>query len=192
MTVPMKAGETVYFLISATDISSRNQTFKLLLHDTGSEFLKMVRDEAGGFGYRISQNGDYAEAYEILRSKQEGRTLLPEVEGIPVTFVPESLFTDLPPETVIIGYEGCAAADYAAHYGFIYQQAAAPEKTPVKGDLNGDGKCSSADIPVLNAMLAEHNGLNPELTPFDAADLNGDDILDMQDLFALVRLIGTE
>ena len=192
MTVPMKAGETVYFVISATDISSRNQTFNMLLHDTGSEFLKMVRDEEGGFGYRISQNGDYAEAYEVLKSKREGRTLLPEVEGIPVTFVPESLFADLPEETVIIGYDGCAAADYAAKYGFIYQQAAAPEQKPVQGDLNGDGKCSAADIPVLIAILAEHNGLDPELVPFDAADLNGDELLDMQDMAVLLGLLETK
>ncbi|MBR5363728.1 MAG: leucine-rich repeat protein [Oscillospiraceae bacterium] len=185
----VKAGETIYFVVSATDISSRNQTFCLLLHDDGSTHMRRVQDQAGGFGYRIAAEGGYAEAYEVLSGKRDSYQLLPEIEGVPVTFVPESLFADLPAEKVVIGYEGCAAADYADRYGFIYQQARSPEHEPVKGDLNGDGKCSAADITVFSALLAEHTGLDPELIPFDAADLNGDAILDIQDLFALMRLI---
>ena len=151
--------------------------------------MRRVQDQAGGFGYRISEEDGYAEAYEVLSGKRDSYQLLPEIEGVPVTFVPESLFADLPTEKVVIGYEGCAAADYADRYGFIYQQACSPEHEPVKGDLNGDGKCSAADVTVFSALLAEHTGLDPELIPFDAADLNGDAILDIQDLFALMRLI---
>ena len=184
----MQAGDTVYFVISATDISSRNQTFNLLLHDDGSTHMKTVRDEEGGFGYRISNAGDYAEAYEILKTERESLKLLPEIEGVPVRFVPESLFINLPSDMVVIGYAGCPAADYADRNGFIYQQASSSSQTPVTGDLNNDGRCSAADVALLSAMLAEHTGLNPALFPFDAADLNADAILDMQDLLALSKL----
>lgn len=189
MQIPMKAGETIYFVISATDISGRNQTFRLLLHDDGSTHMKTVRDEEGGFGYRISENGEYAEAYEILKSEREGLQLLAEIEGVPVTFVPESLFVELPAEMVVIGYAGCPAAEYADRYGFVYQQAALPEAKPVKGDLNHDGRCSAADAAVLSAALAEHPELDVALFPFERADVNADGILDMQDVFALLQMV---
>lgn len=187
-TVP--AGETVYFLVSATNISSWNQHFCVMLHDADSDKMRTVRDEAGGIGYRISESGDYAEAYEIIPGEHTHLTLLPEIEGVPVSYVPEALFTDLEPDMVVTGYAGCAAADYADRYGFIYQQAAAPEQKPVTGDLNNDGRCSAADIAVFNAMLAEDPRLDAALFPFASADLNGDEMLDLLDLRALRLLIG--
>ena len=187
--LPVKAGETVYFLVSATNISSRNQNFNVMLSDGGKDTMHSVRDE-GGIGYRISESGDYAEAFEITPGSHERLTLLPEIEGVPVSFVPEALFSRLDSETVVIGYAGCAAAEYADRYGFIYQQAADPEQAPVKGDLNGDGRCSAADLAVCNAMLGEEKRLDVSLFPFDAADLNGDEIFDLLDLRVLRKLTG--
>ena len=192
MALTMQAGETVYFVISATDISSRNQTFSVLLNDDGGSHMKIVRDTEGGFGYRLSDTGDYAEAYEILESKRDGLVLQTEIEGVPVRFVPEALFTDLTAETVVIGYAGCSAAEYADRYDFVYQQAVSPEQPAVQGDLNGDGRCSAADEKLLSAVLAEHTGLASELIPFGTADINADEMLNMLDLTALMQLISAQ
>lgn len=184
------AGDTVYFVISATDISSRNQTFKMQIHDDGSTHMKTTEDTEGGFAYRVAETGDYAEAYAIRKKNPEELRLLPEIEGVPVKYIPEAMFTGLTMETVVIGYEGCAAAEYADRYSFVYQQEqpAEPVQEPVKGDLNGDGRCSQADVLLLAAILAEHTGLDPMQIPFETADINADGILDMQDIFALMQL----
>ena len=190
MQVPVKAGESVYFVVSATNISSRNQTFNILLHDNGGEHMRTVSDAEGGISYRISETNDYAEAYEVIPDTHASHlTLLPEIEGVPVSHVPKALFAGLPKDTVVMGYAGCAAADYADSYGFIYQQAPAEGQEPVQGDLNGDGRCSAADMTIFSAMLAEHPGLNPALFPFGAADLNEDGVLNLTDLRMLQRML---
>lgn len=185
--IPLAAGETCYFLISATDISSTNQSFGMFLSDTGNTDLKYVNDKENGVTYRVSEARGYAEVYALDPSAEQV-TLLPEFNGIAVSYTPESAFTDVSRETVVVGYQGCAAAEYAGFYHFIYQQILKPD-TQVTGDLNGDGICSEADAVLLQAVLTEHDAVLPELVDWSCADVNGDGILDLFDLLALLLLI---
>ena len=95
-----------------------------------------------------------------------------------------ALFAVLPEGTVVIGYPGCAAAEYADQYGFIYQQA-----DTLHGDINGDGRCSKADITMMLAIMTEYNLLDPDRIAPARADLNGDGILDLLDLRELQKLL---
>ena len=181
-------GGTYYFLFAPTDISGTNRSFNLILQDKSNPDMERLTDAEGGVVYRISQENSYAEAYGLAKDFIGDSQLIlkPEIDGLPVQLIPEALFAILPEGTVVIGYPGCPAAEYADQYGFIYQEAAAGAVT---GDINGDGRCSEADITTLLALMTEYNLLDPDRIAPTSADLNGDGILDLLDLRALQRLL---
>lgn len=190
MQIPLAAGETAYFLCAATDISGWNQSFKLVLHEEHSEEFETVRDTEGGFAYRVSASRGYAEVNGLAAADNvpEQLVLREEINGIPVSYIPAALFAELPAGTVVVGYAGCGAAFHADRYHVIYQQQAEAE-SPALGDLNGDGRCSEADAVLLAAMLGEHDALDSELLNWACADINGDGLLDLSDLTALLQMI---
>ncbi|MBR4200940.1 MAG: leucine-rich repeat protein [Oscillospiraceae bacterium] len=187
--VALKAGETCYFLFTATDIASWNQTFRMVVHDSNSDNFETVTDEAGGFSYRIAKDGSYAEALGFSASPlPEQLTLQKEIGGVPVSFVPASLFTEIPADTVVIGYAGCGVEEYADQYLFIYQQSGEAEQS-IAGDINRDGRCSPADVVLLAGVLSENQALDPALLDSGQLDLNGDGLLDIIDLTVLLRML---
>lgn len=189
MQIPLAAGETAYFLCSATDISGWNQSFKLVLHEEHSEEFETVRDTEGGFAYRVSASRGYAEVNGIAADPvPEQLVLREEINGIPVSYVPAALFAEIPAGTVVVGYAGCGATALADRYQVIYQQAA-EEEAPELGDLNGDGRCSEADAVLLAAMLGEYDALDTALLNWECADLNGDGLVDLADLMTLLQML---
>ena len=190
MDVDLAAGETCYFLITATDISSWNQSFRLLLRDRNKDRFETYIDPEGGFTYRIAKDGSYAEAVGFPESNEpQQRTLQKEVKGVPVTHVPEAIFTVMPKNDVVIGYAGCAVEAFADRYHFIYQQAGDAETPPADGDLNGDGQCTPADAVLLAAALAEYGTLDAELLDLSCCDLNADGLTNLMDLRLLLQRI---
>ena len=179
-------GGTYYFLFAPTDISGTNRSFDLILRDNSNPDMERLTDPEGGVVYRISQENGFAEAYGLAKDFTGDSQLIlkPYAEGLPVQFIPEALFAILPEGTVVIGYPGCTAAEYADQYGFIYQQA-----DTLHGDINGDGRCSKADITMMLAIMTEYNLLDPDRIAPARADLNGDGILDMLDLRELQKLL---
>lgn len=183
----VQAGKTVYIVISPTDVSSTNRSFRITLTDTANN-LKTVEDKDSGVFYRIAEDGSYAEAY-YTDPECERLILHPEIGGVPVSYFPEALFSDLPPETVVIGFDGCNAADYADIYHFIYQQPKPDTAPTLSGDVNGNGKVSAADAVLLAAFLNENDAVDPDMFDITLADLNADGILDLSDLLELMRRI---
>ncbi|HAG14738.1 MAG TPA: hypothetical protein DCG49_12900, partial [Ruminococcus sp.] len=186
--VELEAGETLYLLFSATNISSHNRSFKLILRDYAETGMELIEDAENGLYYRVSKELGYAEVYAI-RKQSEQIVMKPEIEGLPVTFVPEGLFRQIPQDAVVIGYAGCNAAEYADQYHFLYLEAGNENAGTVTGDLNGDGRCSDADAVVYAAVLSESTLLDPALLHLETADLNADGILDFQDYAVLLALI---
>ena len=187
MGFSLKAGETCYLLFSAQDLSGSNQSFRFSLSDPGCPTFRTVSDTAHGVTYRVFPSLGIAEVYKI-NSALDAVTLLPEADGVPVTWVTEGLFIFIPQETVVYGYAGCAAADYAAEYGFVYVQLPA-EETAEPHDLNGDGACTLADAVLLSHILGEHAGTAAAEWQLTRADVNGDGTLDLRDLRALFTLL---
>lgn len=189
MHVPLSAGETCYFLFSVTDISGWNQTFKLILHDENAAEFTIVQDPEGGFAYRVSESRGYAEVCGLADTNvlPVQLTLQQEIDGIPVSYIPEAVFPSLPNGTVVIGYAGCGVSFYADTYHFLYQQQADPDEAVTAGDLNNDGRCSAADAVLLAAVLAEHSALDPALLDPERGDLNSDGLLDLWDLMMLLQ-----
>ncbi len=188
----ISAGETVYFLFSATDISGWNQTFKFLLNDKSINGNTFKEDPENGVSYRIVPETGYAEVY-TLDTEAEKIRLLPEVPGtsLPVRFVPEGLFRDLPENAVVYGYPGCEAAQYADIYHFAYIEIPEkPDTVPqIAGDLNGDGRCSEADLVLLSRIMCETCALELTDAQLEQADLDGDGMIGFRDCQLLLRMI---
>ncbi len=183
----MKAGETVYVLISATDIASWNQTFSLLLSECNTEGYQLKTDAENGVAYRMNPSIGYAEVYR-LDEKMDTVTLMPEIEGITVSHIPEALFCDLPEPFVVYGYAGCKAAEYADQYEFVYlennENAGA---ITVKGDFNGDGRCSMADLVLHHHAVTETAEIKLTQQQYLLADMDGDGMMTLLDTVALME-----
>ncbi|HBI85670.1 MAG TPA: hypothetical protein DDX71_05210 [Ruminococcus sp.] len=186
MEFDMEAGETTYLLISATNISSWNRIFKLQLSDFDSSEYRLLPDEENGVTYRIFDALGYAEVFSLNTSCSK-ISLLPEIEGISVQNVPEGLFTKIPADTVIYGYEGCPAAAYANDYYFAYFQY--ERKTQTAGDLNRDGICSAADAVLLVCLMTELEAANADPELLQLADINGDSFIDLTDYSLLTQMM---
>ena len=185
----MKAGETTYLLFSATNVSGWNRLFKVQLSDFDSSEYRLLNDAENGVTYRIFDSRSYAEVFS-LNPECSKITLLPEIEGIPVQNVPAGLFTQIPADTVIYGYEGCPAAAYADRYFFAYFQYE-PEAQKA-GDLNRDGAVSAADAVLLVCLMTELDAANADETLLLQADLNGDSMIDLADYGCLMTLIDSD
>lgn len=189
MEFALEAGESCYFLFSATDISSWNQTFRFVIHETEEPVYRLYTDEEGGVTYRIIDSEHYAEVYQI-DTKKDQIVLSPEADGVPVCFIPEGMFTFIPVTTVVFGYEGCIAARYADSGAFAYSEQGTPAAArAVPGDINGDGEVTAADTVLLHRILAEIQAAAPDETQLSQADVNGDGVLDLLDLRALAKLM---
>lgn len=184
MDFEIGAGETCYLLFSATDISSWNQIFQCKLTDQNAAEYKLYEDTAHGVTYRIHAKKKYAEVY-ALDPEADVLTLLPKVSGIAVKTVPEGLFVSVPDHCTVIGYAGCPAAAYADLYHFAYWEAEKAAE-PVQGDLNGDGRFSVSDAVLLTRILNEETSLSGLTVRMDQADVNGDGLLDLADLRAML------
>ncbi len=189
MTFDLAAGETCYLLFSAQNISNYNQSFRFMLTDPGCPDFKTVNDTEHGVTYRVFSAMNYAEVYKLNTSLSE-ITLLPEISGVPVSFVPEGLFTRIPDTSVVYGYAGCAAAEYADTYLFAYEEVSA--ETETAGDLNGDGACTMADAVLLSHILSEHAAVSVQPWQLVRADWNSDQMLDARDLSSMLRYLAGE
>ncbi|MBQ8922858.1 MAG: leucine-rich repeat protein [Oscillospiraceae bacterium] len=188
MQFTVSAGETCYFLFSATDISGWNQTFRFLLNDQAINSDTLKEDRENGVTYRIKPETGYAEVY-LFDEETEQIRLLPRVPGTDLQpYTPEGLFRGLPEETVVYGYPGCEAAYYADLYHFAYIELSENEST-VPGDLNGDGRCSEADVVLLTRIICETEALSLTDSMLGRADLNGDGSIDLRDLPRLIALL---
>ncbi len=186
MTFSMTAGETVYVLMSATDISSWNQTYSLMFSLAEPVGDSMIEDTEHNVTYLVNQENGYAEGYRFAEDA-DSVVLLPEINGVPVAYYPEALFSELPKGFVVYGYAGCAAEQYADQYGFVYLSAESEEPTTVDGDLNGDGSCSVADVVLHSHMVAETEALSVPAACMRAADFDGDGLLTLLDTLALLQ-----
>ncbi len=186
----IKAGETVYVLMSATDIASWNQTYSLMFSLVDAQGDTQITDEAGGVTYLVDQAAGYAEGYR-LAPDAESVTLRPGIDGIPIAFYPEALFARLPEDFVVYGYTGCPAEQYADKYGFVYinPEADEPEAGTLTGDLNGDGRVSIADAVLHSHALHEANGVTLTDVLLQCADIDGDGLFTLSDTLALLKLL---
>ncbi len=190
MEFTMQAGETVYVLMSATDIASWNQTYSLMFSLVDPAGDTEISDEAGGVTYLVNQAAGYAEGYRFAPDA-ESVTLQPEIDGLPVAYYPEALFARLPEDFVVYGYTGCPAEQYADQYGFVYINAQADETETggLTGDFNGDGRVSVADAVLHSHALHEANGVTLTDVLLQRADLDGDGLFTLNDTLALLRLL---
>ncbi len=186
MSFDLAAGETVYLLFAPIDVVDKQQEFGFMLRDTSSRGYKYFYDTENGVTYRVFKDLNMAEVY-TLNKKLTRITLLPEVEGVPVTFLPRGAFYGIPAGTVVYGYEGCPAAEYADQYHFAYVSATqTPNGT---GDINCDGTISVSDGILLSRLLSETSALTPSAAQIETADLNGDGFLDSRDFSEVLRLL---
>ncbi|MCQ2416229.1 MAG: S8 family serine peptidase [Oscillospiraceae bacterium] len=185
----LSAGKTCYILFAATDISGYNQSFKILLSDMNHDDMKIIEDTENGVIYRISEELQYAEVY-AFRSQAEQITILPEINGIAIQHIPEGLFNQLEENIVVVGYENCGVMDYADRYHFIYHEVreTLPAET-IAGDMNNDSRVSVADDVLLGAFLTESELLISDLYSADAADFNGDGMVDIMDYMLLISYV---
>ncbi|MBR6760556.1 MAG: S8 family serine peptidase [Oscillospiraceae bacterium] len=189
MQFTMQAGETIYVLISATDIASWNQTFSLLISECDTEGYQLKTDAENGVIYRMHPALGYAEVYRFAETIS-AVTLLPEIEGIPVSHIPEALFCDLPKPFVVYGYAGCKAAQYADQYGFVYRENDVPTGGDfVKGDFNGDGRCSMADLVLHHHSVTETGEIVLSQHQYLLADLDGDGMMTLLDTLVLMHWV---
>ena len=92
--------------------------------------------------------------------------------------------TDIPEHTVIKGYDGSPAQQYADKHGnpFI---SLGPAPELLKGDLNGDGVFNVSDVVLLQKWLLAVS--NTHLKYWKSGDLCEDDRLDVFDLCLMKR-----
>ena len=103
-----------------------------------------------------------------------------------VTSIGSMLFFHCPDPPVIYGYDGTAAQSYAALNGYPFELLdSAPDAAPLAGDADGNGSFGTADLIALQKYLL---GIGTLQDP-DAADLNGDGIIDVFDLGLMKRLL---
>ena len=188
MEFTLKPNETVYFLLSATDVSGWNMVFHFELTALHAAEFRMVEDTEHGVTYRVLKDNSYAEVY-ALDTKQPQVILLPEIDGVPVKFITEGLFTVLPEEAVVVGYSGCSAAMFADRYGFAYQEPLAGIGDPVQGDLNGDGRFTIADAVLFSRVLAEQTNIEISALNLDEADMNKDGCMDIDDMQTMLAML---
>ncbi len=186
MQFEMQAGETVYVLMSATDIASWNQTYSLMFSLQDAAGDEQFTDTEHGVTYLINSSADYAEGYRFAEDA-DSVTLLPDVNGVPVAFYPEALFAELPQGFVVYGYDGCPAEQYADIYGFIYVNMQASAGAAVDGDLNGDGQCSIADVVLHGHIVAETVALTVSDHVLALADVDADGLITILDTVALLQ-----
>ena len=195
MTFDIRAGETCRFLCSATNITSWNRAFRLSLVDSDDYKYELKTDAENGVTYRYCPETGYAEVYELDSNVGQIR-LMPVLPGtnVPAGFAPEALFCDIPADTVVYGYPGCPAAEYADKYRFNYIEL--PEGQPtgsavpkMTGDINADGTCSEADLVLLMRIMTEIQTLELSDAQINAADLSGDGVIGFDDLLALKAII---
>lgn len=186
----IRAGETVYVLMSATDIASWNQTYSLMFSLADTTGDTQITDTENGVTYLVNQATGYAEAYRFA-ADAESVTLLPEIDGIPVAYYPEALFARLPKDFVVYGYTGCPAENYADRYGFVFINAETEDAGAsfVIGDFNGDGRCSIADAVVLSHGVQETAAVTLPDVLLRHADLDGDGLLTVGDTLALLKML---
>ena len=186
----IKAGETVYVLMSATDIASWNQTYSLVFSLADTTGDTQITDTENGVTYLVNQAAGYAEAYRFAADAQSV-TLLPEIDGIPVAYYPEALFAKLPKDYVVYGYTGCPAEVYADIYGFVYINAEVKdaESVYVTGDFNGDGRCSIADAVLLSHGVNEASAVTLTDVLLGRADIDSDGLLTVGDILALLEML---
>lgn len=188
MTFSLAAGETGYLLFSKSKVSGWNQTFRCILRDLNAADYTIVDDTENGVSYRIRSGSQYAEAYAV-NPKVNPIRLLPEIGGIPVTHVPEGLLRGLPADSVVIGYAGCKAAEYAARWGVAYEVYAPENAVLTAGDVNGDGRFTVTDAVFLLHVIAESTGAVLSDAQWDCADCNGDGTVDLLDYRALIAAL---
>ena len=56
----------------------------------------------------------------------------------------------------------------------------------IPGDANGDGEVDAQDIATVRDYIL---GLDPQPFSFESANLNGDSVVDIQDLTQLIQLL---
>lgn len=188
-----KAGETVYILLSATDINTHNQTFTMFISDISGKKFELVKDTENHAVYRICPALKYAELADLVTQVDEETltqcTLQSEISGYQVKYFPEAVFSTLPMPYTVIGFDGCAAADYAGQYHYAYidpSAAQAPEKT---GDLNGDGQCTLSDGVLLFYLVSEIDTVPMTDAQRQKGDINGDGMLTILDYLMFIQLI---
>ncbi len=183
----LKANETMYILMSATDINSSNQTFVMNITDISNRTFRNVTDPDSGVVYRTCPELSYAEVFSLDPEAKEA-VLLPSISDCPVTFVPEAVFCHLPVPYTIYGYDGCDAEAYSEKYGFAYLN---PDRKPssdhIPGDFNCDGTRSIADAVLLNYLIGEAPMFPSDTVNWDGADGNGDGLLNLYDLHAFLE-----
>ncbi|MBQ5338426.1 MAG: S8 family serine peptidase [Oscillospiraceae bacterium] len=109
-------------------------------------------------------------------------------ETISVSGIDAALRAKIAETHTIYGAPDGRIAAYCETYGLCF--AADTLTNPVSGDLTGDGRLNPDDLRTLNRILCECSGMLLDDTVMQAADVNQDGILDMQDAAALCRLIG--
>lgn len=183
------AGETIYLLLSATDINSWNRSFTLCIEDASDLVFQQVIDSENGVTYRICKSLGYAEVLSL--DAKAGRAVLKStVSGYPVVFLPEAAFCDLPSPYTVYGYDGCKAAEYAERYTFAYINRNADAYGT--GDLNGDGRCSISDSVLLYYLIAEADSIPISDVQWEMADCNADGAVTLADLLLFLEKLANQ
>lgn len=87
-------------------------------------------------------------------------------------------------DIVIHGYQDSTAQKYAEKYGRKFEVI---EETQIAGDVDGNGKCSIADVVLLQKyLIGEKDAALPD---WKAADLTNDGMLNAADLTMMKRLL---
>ena len=186
----LSAGKTIYILMSATDINSTNQTYSMYFADTSGKVFQNVRDNEHGVTYRTCPELGYAEVYSLDTEDTDEATLVPTISDYPVTFIPEAAFCKLPIPYTVYGYDGCAAADYSAEYGFAYlnlDAAEQPTSQSLSGDFNRDGKVSMADAVMLSYLTGEAKQFPTDAVSWEGSDVNADGMVNLFDLMLFMQ-----
>ena len=181
----ISAGDTVYILLSATNINSWNQIFSIVVEERNQLEFQMIRDTENGVIYRICPSLSYAEVYALETENCNHVLLSDSVGGYPLRFIPEAVFADLPDAFTVYGYHDCIAAAYSDKYHFAYLNPSCDSLAD--GDLNGDGYCSIADAVLLSYMICEVDSIHVSIEQWNHADINDDGILNLSDVQLLIE-----